>query len=180
MNKIEKLIAEVADARNNYLALVQNFSEGDTQWKPSAETWCLTELTEHLFWAEQGAILGMWKSINAIRNGTMKRKYDSVHKNMTVEQIIERTWKAKEIVPAVAAPRLGGPLLFWTNSLSGLQSILEAFGNYLKEDELRILAHPHPISGSLDFQQRLEFLRFHLNRHEKQAATLIDCMQERK
>ena len=30
---------------------------------------------------------------------------------------------------------------------------------------LRVIAHAHPISGELDFHQRLEFLRYHIDRH---------------
>jgi hypothetical protein len=76
-------------------------------------------------------------------------------------------------VPAVAAPRLGGPLSFWRPSLNSLQEVLAEFGKDLKEDELRLQAHPHPISGALDFQQRIEFLRFHINRHGEQVSQLL-------
>ena len=38
---------------------------------------------------------------------------------------------------------------------------------------LRVIAHEHPISGELDFHQRLEFLRFHIERHHLQAKRNI-------
>ena len=53
------------------------------------------------------------------------------------------------------------------------------FGNHeldLKENELRLQAHPHPISGPMDFHQRLEFLRFHINRHKDQVSSLLNEM----
>src|SRR5437868_1367325 len=136
MNKVEKLIEEVSGARKKYLLKVSNFSEEKAQWKPSPEVWNMTEITEHLFWAEQGGILGMWKTINAIREGRMEREYNSVHKGMSVEQIIDLTWRPKEQVPSVVAPRLGGPLFFWCASLHSLQQVLEAFRNDLQENEL--------------------------------------------
>jgi len=173
MSQVKKLIAEVADARNNYLKRLEPITEQKTQWKPAPGIWNLMEITEHLFWAEQGGILGMWKTLHAIRDGKMERKYDSNHRDMPIEKIIELTWQPKEQVPAVAAPRMGGTISFWQESLKSLQSILKAFGNDIKDDELRILAHPHPISGAMDFQQRLEFLRFHINRHAEQAYSLI-------
>ena len=112
----------------------------------------------------------MWKTLHAVREGKMERTFESVHKELSVETIIDRTWKEKEQVPAVAAPRMGRTLVFWLASLSSLQQVLEAFGDDLKEEELRVLAHPHPISGPMDFQQRLEFLRFHIQRHYHQVA----------
>jgi uncharacterized damage-inducible protein DinB len=57
-----------------------------------------------------------------------------------------------------------------------LQDILRAFGADLQDDELRVQAHPHPISGAMDFQQRLEFLSFHLARHRGQASRLLTEM----
>lgn len=132
--------------------------------------------TEHLFWAEQGGIAGMWKTIHAIREGKIERKFESIHQDMPIEKIIDLTWKPKEIVPSVAAPRLGGPLYFWIISLDSLQRVLGAFGSDLKENELRLQAHPHPISGPMDFHQRLEFLRFHINRHKDQVSSLRNEM----
>jgi hypothetical protein len=93
---------------------------------------------------------------------------------MPIEQIIELTWQTKEKVPAIAAPRLGGPLSFWCNSLNNLQVVLESFGRHIKNDELRVQAHPHPISGPMDFQQRFEFLKFHIDRHREQVLRLVN------
>jgi len=173
MNKVKKLIDEARAARTNYLSQLSGVSEEQAEWKPSPDEWNLVSITEHLFWAEQGGILGMWKTVHSIRQGTTNRVYESVHRDMPVEKIIELTWQAKEQVPAVAAPRLGGSLACWCAALRSLQEMLESFGKDLREDELRLQAQPHPISGPVDFQQRLEFIRFHLNRHQQQAAVLI-------
>lgn len=114
----------------------------------------------------------MWKTLHAIRAGQLEKRFDSPHKNLSVEEIIARTWKEKEIVPPVAAPRMGGTLIFWRYALSSLQQILEGFGQDLSDDELHLQAHPHPISGPMDFHQRLEFLAFHLKRHEEQVKNV--------
>jgi hypothetical protein len=173
MNKVEELIRDISVARKNYINQIECYTQDQAQWKPSTDVWNMVEITEHLFWAEQGGILGMWKSIDSIREGKMERKYESIHQDMPVEEIIGLTWQPKEKVPAVAAPRLGGPLSFWCNSLNNLQALLESFGRHIKNEELKLQAHPHPISGPMDFQQRLEFLRFHLNRHAGQVSMLI-------
>ena len=172
MPKVEMLIHQVREARNSYCKRISPVSEAQAQWRPSPEVWNVIEITEHLYWAEQGGISGMWKTLYAIRSGQMEKRYDSVHQNLSVEEIIARTWKEKEVVPPVAAPRQGGPLIFWRNALASLQSVLEGFGMDLQDDELRIQAHPHPISGAMDFQQRLEFLAFHIKRHEGQVEKL--------
>ena len=176
MNTVQKLIQDVATVRESFLETISNVTEAQAQWKPDPEVWSITEITEHLFWAEQGGIVGMWKTINAIRDGKVERNYESVHKDMPIEQVIDITWQPKEKVPAIAAPRMGGPLLFWKISLNSLQEMLSEFGQDLKDDELRLQAHPHPISGALDFQQRIEFLRFHINRHQGQVSQLLKIL----
>lgn len=178
MNTVERLIQEVSIARKKYIDQVEHCTEEQAQWKPSAEEWNMVEITEHLFWAEHGGILGMWKTIRSIREGKTERSYESIHKDMPIDQIIDLTWQPKEQVPTVAAPRMGGPLLFWPTALNSLQGILDAFGRDLKDDELRLQAHPHPISGPVDFHQRLEFLSFHINRHSEQVAGLINKMNK--
>jgi len=177
MKKIAQLIHDVAVARNEFIALIENVNEQQAACKPSAEEWSIIDNTEHLFWAEQGGIYGMWKTLYAIRDGKATRTYESDHKEWSIEKIIAQTWKEKEQVPAVAAPRLGGTLVFWRLSLANLQPLLEAFGKELKEDELRLQAHPHPISGAMDFQQRIEFLRFHIQRHRGQVQSIIDKLK---
>ena len=172
MNKVHQLISEVSRARDQYLSLIKSISQAQASFKASEEVWNVIENTEHLFWAEQGGIYGMWKTLYAIREGSMEKTYESNHKELPIQTLIDLTWKPKEEVPAVAAPRLGGTLVFWQYSLQSLQGILEAFGNDLQEEELRIQAHPHPISGAMDFQQRLEFLAFHINRHAQQVQNI--------
>lgn len=176
MTTLPNLIQDVAIARAQYLEQIANITETQASWKPAPDAWNIIEITEHLFWAEQGGILGMWKTLHAIRDGHMTRTYESIHKDMPIQQIIDLTWQPKEKVPALAAPRFGGPVSFWKLSLNGLQTLLNSFGEDLKEDELRLQAHPHPISGALDFQQRIEFLGFHINRHKGQVTELLTVM----
>ena len=63
-------------------------------------------------------------------------------------------------------------------TIEEMQGVLDAFGAELKPDELRLQAFPHPISGALDFHQRLEFLRFHLQRHHQQVARILRLQRE--
>ena len=174
MGKIEHLLNDISISRNHYVETVCNCSQQQGEWKPSAAAWNLVEITEHLFWAEHGGIFGMWKTLMAIREGTIAREVTSVHQNMAIEEIISRTWQPKEQVPSVAAPRMGGTLQFWVCSLKNLQPLLADFTANLREEDLRVQAHPHPISGAMDFQQRLEFIRFHLDRHRGQAIEILN------
>ena len=176
MNHVQELVEEVSIARKRYLEQIDKVSDFQAQWKQDEAGWNIVEITEHLFWAEQGGVFGMWKTLNAIRDGSQIPTTEFIFKGLSIEQIIDATWQPKEKVPEVAAPRLGGPLSFWKASFNSLQTVLDAFGNELKEEELRLKAQPHPISGDLDFHQRFEFLRFHIDRHREQVALILSKM----
>ena len=179
MNKVHELVDLVKKARLSYLNQTIHIGEELAQLKTSPEVWSAVEITEHLYWAEHGGILGMWKALYAIRAGQMERSVQSKHKEFPIDEIIRLTWKDKEQVPAVAAPRMGGSFVFWRNALESLQGILDGFGQDLQPDELRLQAHPHPISGPMDFQQRLEFLAFHIKRHQGQLENLMQGFQDK-
>jgi len=176
MSKVKELIQSIAESRNRYVNLVASVSESLAQTKPSPDVWNVVEITEHLYWAEHGGLMGMWKTLYAIRNGNVERTTESQHKGMTIGQVVDLTWQPTEQVPSVAAPRMGGTRVFWQESLNSLQSILESFGDDIKEDELLLHAHPHPISGPLSFHQRLEFLKFHIDRHYGQVQRLLSAI----
>ena len=174
MSKVKALIEAVGDSRQRYLKTISQIPEKQAQAKPNTDVWNAVEITEHLFWAEQGSLFGMWKVLDALKNGDDSiQKAKAPFQGLEIEAIIAQTWQEKELVPAVAAPRLGGTLAFWSASLNSLQGILETLGNELSDSDLHLLAHPHPISGVLDFQQRFEFLRFHIDRHNEQVKQLI-------
>ena len=177
MPSTKKLLDEVAAARRQYITTLSVFDDIQAQWKPSPESWNAVEITEHLFWAEQGGILGMWKVLPGIKAGTVSYEGNSPNDGLSIEEIIRLTWKEKEIVPAVAAPRMGGPLPFWASLLAGLQPILENFGDLLADEDLLRKAHPHSISGPMTFGQRLAFLRFHIDRHRLQVEKLKKDME---
>ena len=153
MNTVQVLENEVGIAGEHYILNIDHLTQEKAIYKIAEDVWSIVEITEQPFWAEQGGIFRMWKTLHAIREGKMEKTNESVHKDMPIQKLIDLTWKEKEVVPAVAAPRMGGMLSFWQYSLASLQPVLEAFGNDLQEDELRIQAHPHPISGAMDFQQ---------------------------
>mgnify|MGYP003344505250 FL=1 len=67
MDTIEKLILEISDARNLYLERISNLTEEQSKWKPQPDSWNITEVTEHLFWAEHNGIGGMWETLHEIR-----------------------------------------------------------------------------------------------------------------
>ena len=178
MSQVKALINSVEKSRASYLNTVQILSKDKIEFKKNENSWNIIEITEHLYWAEFLGVAVMAKVLNEISEGKKELKYDSKNKGLSIEKIIDLTWKEKEEVPDIAAPRVRGSFKFWITSFKSLQNILFEFGNKLTDDMLRVIAHAHPISGELDFHQRLEFLRFHIERHHLQAKRNIKSYLE--
>lgn len=173
MNQAHQLIQQVAEARFRYLQTINQLTENQAQWKPSPEVWSAVENTEHLYMAELSGTSGIWKALYAKRSGVSLWQGDITHKGSSIEDIVNKTWQPKEKVPPIAAPRLGGPIRLWAVLLESLQSPLEVLGQELANEPLEEIIFPHPISGPLDVRQRLEFLRFHIDRHRNQVESLL-------
>ncbi|MDC3051137.1 DinB family protein [bacterium] len=169
MSKVKSLVNSVEISRKSYIQTIGQLSKEITNHKPDESSWNIVEITEHLYWAEFLGIAVMAKVLNEILEGKREIKYESKNKGLKIEKVVELTWNRKEQVPDIAAPRVGGSISFWINSFISLKDILKEFTHNLTDDMLRVIAHAHPISGELDFQQRLEFLRFHIDRHHLQA-----------
>lgn len=167
-----QLINEVNAARALLIATASNLTFEQATFKPSAEAWCITEILEHMVRAEQAGISGIWKALDGFKRHQPVWVGEMVNRDLTIEEVVAKTWQEKEIVPEIAAPIWGGSLSFWIAMLRGMQVVLSELEKALDGVNLTDVIYPHPISGPLDVRQRLEFLRFHLNRHQGQIESL--------
>ena len=172
MDTLKTLLNSVALARRQFIQSASGLTHAQSQFKPSAEEWSVVDNVEHMVWAEMGAINGIWKTLEGIRGGKPIWSGEAVHHGLTIEEIIDKTWKAKEQVPEIAKPRWGGPVEYWIATLNGCQNLLESLSHELKGHDLYQIIYPHIISGPLNVVQRMQFLRFHLNRHQGQIENI--------
>jgi hypothetical protein len=172
MSKLQQLTDDVSKARTSFIAAASGLTVQQASFKPSENEWSIVDNVEHLYWAEMGGINGMWKALDSFKKGTPVFTGEAVHAGLNIELIIENTWKEKEQVPEVAKPRWGGPLEYWIEGLKNCQPLLQKLVNAVGEVDPEKVIYPHIISGPLNIIQRLEFLRFHLNRHEGQIGRI--------
>lgn len=165
--ELQTLISAVHQSRTKLLRAASSVTDAQGAFKPSPAEWSIAENIEHLFQAELGGITKIWAALNDARAG--KRWTDPLpHMGKPIDQVIAETWKEKENVPPVAVPHIGGPLSAWTAALRSLQPLLHELGMAMEGKNLGEIVFPHALSGPLDARQRLEFLRFHIDRHAAQ------------
>ena len=172
MNKLDQLISEVENARQAFIQEISGLSAPQAQFKPAPEVWSICEITEHIVWAERIGVNRMWQAVEGYKKGQPVWEGRPSHEGQSIEKIIGETWQPKEKVPEVAKPIWGGPLAFWLRSLEACQPVLAHLEQALTGLDLTQIIYPHPISGPMNMVQRIEFLRFHLDRHRQQLKNV--------
>lgn len=67
---------------------------------------------------------------------------------------------------------IAGPLAVWVSCFRSLRPVLSDLAKELEPLDLEAIVYPHYLSGPLDGRQRLEFLRYHMERHLTQIQSV--------
>jgi hypothetical protein len=176
MSTVRSLVAEVEQARQRVLTAVADLSTEQGAFKPAPSEWSISECLEHLFLAEHGGVSGLWKAIEGVRAQRPVWSGEPVHHGLSSEEIVRRTWGPNQQAPDNAAPRTGGPVVYWAACLESCRPVLARLAHELETPDLESVVYPHVVSGPLDARQRLEFLRFHLDLHRGQIEGVKRAM----
>ncbi|MEP6764429.1 MAG: DinB family protein [Gemmatimonadaceae bacterium] len=165
--QLHQLVAAVEHARTTLLNSLEGMSEADASRKSADGSWSVTENVEHLFLAEMSGVTKIWAGAANLRSGNVWSE-PRPNSGKSIEEVVALTWKPKETAPPIATPHIGGPLAVWVSSFGSLRFVLADLEKELEGLNLEDIVFPHFLSGSLDGRQRLEFLRFHIERHHAQ------------
>ncbi len=171
MTDVDTLLESVERSRAALLNSTADISDDQAAFRPGEGRWSIVECLEHLYLAEVSGVSKIWAAVTALRAGRAWIE-DRPNRGRTIEDVVATTWKPKEIAPPIATPHIGGPITFWISATQSLQPVLVALGSQLHDANLEDVVFPHYLSGPLDARQRLEFLRFHIERHANQIARI--------
>jgi hypothetical protein len=168
---VRELVDAVERARNALIETVRDVRPDQATFKPSPDEWSIVENIEHLYLAELYGLTRIWSAAPQARAGVA---WTDARPNadMSIEDVVAATWKPKEVAPGIATPHIGGPIEVWISSLGSLRVVLADLARELDGLDLEAIVFPHYLSGPLDGRQRLEFLRFHLERHTEQIGRI--------
>jgi DinB superfamily len=171
MAEVDRLVQEVERSRAALATSVAGLTGPQAAFKPAEGHWSIVEVLEHLYLAEVSGVSKIWAALEGVRAG---QSWTEARPNQgkPIEEVVAATWKPKEIAPPIATPHIGGPIHFWLSATRTLQPVLADLGAQLKGAKLEDVVFPHYLSGPLDARQRLEFLRFHIERHADQVARI--------
>jgi hypothetical protein len=167
MTEVGALIEAVESSRRTLIDRIAGLTEAQAGFRPADGQWNVLEIVEHLYLAELSGVSKIWAALEGVRGG---REWPEARPNASkpIEDIVAATWKPKEVAPPIATPHIFGPLSFWVASTRSLTPILAKLGSELEAVSLEAVVFPHYLCGPLDGRQRLEFLRYHIDRHLSQ------------
>lgn len=168
---IDELFSSIAAARRDLLAATSGLTNAQGAFRPSPDVWTVAENVEHLVLAEMSGATKICQAADDARAGRLWTG-DNPNAGLSIEEIVARTWKPREAAPPIATPHMGGTLRYWESALAACEPMLAAVRAALEGLDLRTVIFPHFLCGPLDAVQRLEFLRFHIERHRAQIERL--------
>ncbi len=172
MTTTRQLADAIGAARRRMLAQVAGLTPEQGSFKPDADSWSLTEVIEHLVWAEHSGLNKIATATDAWRRGQPLWTDPHPDRALPIDAIIARTWREKEIAPTEAEPHIGGTLGYWVAFFRSCQGVVEAVAGDLSPEELEEVIYPHFLSGLLTMRQRLEFIRYHIEHHLPQVERI--------
>ena len=167
--KIHQLLANIKTARAQLLTEVEDVSPVKGSFKIDPDTWNLQEVIEHLVLAERLGFDMIYTAAEKYRLGNPIWDEPSSNSGLSIETIIDKTWKPKESAPDSAAPTGKWSLGVWVSHLRNCDDLLLQLAPVLSDLPLEKVIYPHFLCGPLDVMQRLDFIRFHIERHHQQV-----------
>ncbi len=167
---VHELVGSVERVRGSVIDHVRQLRPDQGSFKPSPAEWSIAENLEHLYLAEISGLTKIWAAARQVRDGiawTGKRP----NHGKPIESVVATTWKSKEVAPGIATLHIFGPLEVWISSLTSPRWPAD-LARELDGLDLEAVVFPHDLLGPLDGRQRLEFLRFHMERHLTQMRRI--------
>lgn len=171
-NTIDDLLSKIKASRSQIIELTNNISPVQGSIKIEPDIWNVQEVIEHLVLAERGGFDLIYTTAEKFRIGEPVWTGNSENEGLSIEEIIMNTWKPKEKAPESATPTAKWSLGVWLSHFQNCDGLLKNLNVIVKDLPLNEVICPHFLCGPLDVIQRLEFIRFHIDRHQSQIIEL--------
>ena len=152
------------------------FDLGDSALRrPTPDAWSPAEIVEHLVRAEDFGILGLWRAIEALDDdeATHGPSPTAELAGRTIDEIFSNLPSRVDAPEAVVPIREGRPAAYWIGRLRAHQASIVELASAMEAVGPGRIELPHFVAGPLDGRQRLQFFRWHLERHLGQLRRTV-------
>lgn len=174
MDRTLRLLAEIAAVRGALLAQVEALDLAVAHRRSSEGAWSVSEIVEHLVLAEEYGIRGLWDA--ATREAADRMPPPSPEfARRSIDEIMALAPERVEAPTAVVPQNGGRPLGFWLARLRSHEQVLRELTQAMEAVGLEHIGLSHHVAGPLNGVQRLQFFRWHLQRHLKQIQRSLNA-----
>lgn len=167
---IKSLLHRIQVARQQMIGEISSLSKEEGALKPALSGWSIQDVIEHLVLAERAGFDLIYTAAECYREGNPVWTGISENEGLSIEAIIDKTWKPKEKAPPSATPTGELSLGIWLSHFKSCDDLLLNLKPILKGLPLEKVINPHFLCGPLNVIQRLEFIRYHIERHHLQVV----------
>jgi hypothetical protein len=179
LTDVQSRILDVEKARSDVLACVSSLDDASLCRRPAVGAWSVAEIIEHLVLAEDFGLRGLWREIDRLDDDAPAAALDPAEAARTIDQIFlsldlpNRVDAPEAVIPAAE----GRPPRYWIARLRTNAQMLAALGATLEPVGAERVLLPHFVAGDLDGLQRLQFFRWHFERHLGQIERTIEGLE---
>lgn len=158
------------EAREKLWKEVDELTDDELNWKPSATQWSVREVLEHLYLMEGGIAK------------TIQHQLASGEANLVADKPIEH---AVDRSTKVTAPDFATPdenfikLTELKEKLAASHQLLQHIENTESKEELAAKSYPHPVFGDMNLAQYIPFVGYHELRHIEQIKEVKELLANR-
>ena len=168
---VAELLADIARVRREVLSRIESMAPETVMRAPAGDAWSVAEITEHLVRAEDYGIIGLWSAIPTADESPTPLPEELASR--TIDEVFLDLPDRVDAPPPVEPKSGGRPVAYWVARLRSHEALIEELAGAMQVAGLDRVIYPHHIAGPLNGAQRLQFFRWHLERHLAQIDRTI-------
>lgn len=167
---IQQRFLQLEQSKQDFLAMIEQHTLERQLYKPNLETWCMTEVGQHLLQVENGILEAAKRNPPSSIGLVNKIIFWFLHLGLGSGGRIKTPSKAA--VPQ-SIPSLEELKRNWAATRANLKTFLEP----LPDTALHNPAMRHPISGVMTLEMSFVFFERHILHHTKQLERIKQSLQ---
>ena len=158
------------EAREKLWNEVDELTDDELNWKPSATQWSVREILEHLYLMEGGIAKTIQHQLKSGESHAIADK--------PIERAVDRSTK-------VTAPDFATPdenfttLTELKGKLAATHQFLQNIEDTVPKEQLAAKSYPHPVFGDMNLAQYIPFVGYHELRHIEQIKEVKEQLKNK-
>jgi len=167
---------DIENSRQQLFQHLEQYTEEQLNFKPSAEEWSILQVMHHLMMAERGSVIYVQKKLTNGLADIPEIDAESAERFQQLTDYMQgdnRVGAPPMVSPVFERETLNSTREGWDNIRQDTAAQLERFG----DNDLNKATYKHLLAGRMTIGQMLGFFGLHFNRHLNQIERIKAKME---